>query len=196
MQVKVESNLLEFFAPSHSISRSTDRVERELSGVTGLEIVLTGTARDSLKDPARLAQIKALQTWLEQQPEIDRSFSLVDVLEEMNRAFSGGEVGANALPTRRKLIEQLLLIYDGKDLYELVNHEFQRGRITLSLNVHGSNEIRQVIERIRAHVAAHPIQGVAIEYCGIRPDLRGSGQTASSTARSRVSHRPSCRSCC
>jgi len=33
-------------------------VEDKLSGVTGLEIVLTGTERDSLKDPVRLAQIK------------------------------------------------------------------------------------------------------------------------------------------
>jgi len=34
----------------------------------------------------------------------------------------------------RKQIEQLLLIYDGKDLYELVNREFQRSRIALNLN--------------------------------------------------------------
>ncbi len=93
LQVKVESNLIEFFAPDHTISRSTDRVESKLSGITGLEIVLTGTERDSLKDPARLAQIKALQTWLEAQPEIDRSFSLVDVIEEMNRALPGRRTG-------------------------------------------------------------------------------------------------------
>ena len=147
MQVKVESNLLEFFAPDHSISRSTDRVEETLSGITGLEIVLSGTARDSLKNPVTLAQIKALQTWVEQLPEIDRSFSLVDVLEEMNRALNGEDLGANALPANRRLVEQLLLIYDGKDLYELVNREFQRGRITLSLNVHGANEISRVIDR-------------------------------------------------
>jgi len=166
MQVKVESNLLKFFAPDHRISRSTDRVESTLSGVTGLEIVLTGTARDSLKDPATLAQIKALQTWVEQQPEVDRGFSLIDVLEEMNRAFSGEDLGANALPTNRNLVEQLLLIYDGKDLYELVNREFQRGRITLSLNVHGANEISQVIDKVRTHVAAQPIAGVAIDLAG------------------------------
>jgi hypothetical protein len=166
MQVKVESNLLKFFAPDHRISRSTDRVESTLSGVTGLEIVLTGTARDSLKDPATLAQIKALQTWVEQQPEVDRGFSLIDLLEEMNRAFSGEDLGANALPTNRNLVEQLLLIYDGKDLYELVNREFQRGRITLSLNVHGANEISQVIDKVRTHVAAQPIAGVAIDLAG------------------------------
>ncbi len=166
LQVKVESNLIEFFAPDHSISRSTDRVESTLSGVTGLEIILTGSKRDSLKDPAVLAQIKALQTWVEQLPEVDRSFSLVDVLEEMNRALSGEELGENALPTRRPLVEQLLLIYDGKDLYELVNREFQRSRIPLSLNVHGANEISRVIDQVRAHAAAHPIAGVSIELAG------------------------------
>lgn len=166
MQVKVESNLLEFFAPDHSISRSTERVEKTLVGVTGLEVVMTGSARDSLKDPTTLAQIKALQAWLELQPEIDRSFSLVDVLEEMNRALNGDESKADALPTERKLVEQLMLIYDGKDLYELVNREFQRGRITLSLNVHGANEISQVIERIRTHIGERPIKGMTIEFSG------------------------------
>ncbi len=162
MQLKVESNLIEFFAPDHSISRSTDRVEARLSGVTTMEVVLTGEARDSLKDPATLAQIKALQTWLEQQPEIDRSFSLVEVIEEMNRAFSGDD----ALPTSRQLVEQLLLIYDGKDLYEMVNREFQRSRIALNLNVHGANEIGQVIERIEARLRAQPISGIRAEMAG------------------------------
>jgi hypothetical protein len=49
--VKVESNLIKFFAPDHSISRSTDRVEAKLSGVTTMEVVLTATGRDGLKDP-------------------------------------------------------------------------------------------------------------------------------------------------
>ncbi len=166
MQLKVESNLIKFFAPDHSISRSTERVEARLSGVTTMEIVLDTPERDGLKHPATLARIKALQTWLEQQPEIDRSFSLVDVIEEMNRAFSGEDLGDDALPTSRKLVEQLLLVYDGKDLYELVNREFRRGRIALNLNVHGANEIGQVIERIEAHLRAQPIPGARTEMAG------------------------------
>lgn len=166
MQVKVESNLIEFFAPGHSISRSTERVEAKLSGVTTMEIVLTTPGRDGLKDPATLGQIKALQAWLESQPEIDRSFSLVDVIEEMNTAFSGEDLGANALPDTRELVEQLLLVYDGKDLYELVNREFQRGRVALNLNVHGANEIGRVIERVEARLREHPIAGVDVRMAG------------------------------
>jgi len=166
LQVKVESNLIKFFGPGHSISRSTDRVEAKLSGVTTMEIVLTTPKRDGLKDPTTLAQIKALQIWLEAQPEIDRSFSLVELIEEMNAAFSGEDLGDDALPTDRRLVEQLLLIYDGEDLYELVNREFQRGRIALNLNVHGANEIGKVIERIEAHLNAQPIKGVETEMAG------------------------------
>lgn len=166
LQLKVESNLIKFYAPEHTISTSTDRIEEKLSGITTMEIVLTAPSRDGLKDPVTLAGIKSLQVWLEKQPEIDRSFSLVNVIEEMNRAFSGEELDEEALPKSRKLIEQLLLIYDGKDLYELVNREFQRGRIALNLNVHGANEIGRVIERIEAHLKAQPVAGVKVEMAG------------------------------
>lgn len=166
LQTKVESNLIEFFAPQHTISKSTDRVESMLSGVTGLEVILTGSERDSLKDPATLARIKALQVWIDTLPEVDRSFSLIDMLEEMNRALSGEDLGDAALPTTRKLVQQLLLIYDGDDLYEMVNREFQRGRLTLSLNVHGANEISRVVDKINARLAAHPIPGIHTELAG------------------------------
>ena len=166
LQTKVESNLIEFFSPTHTINKSTDRVEQKLSGVTGLEIILTGSGRDSLKDPIALAQIKDLQTWAESLPEVDRSFSLIDVLEEMNRALNGEDLGADALPSSRKLVEQLLLIYDGKELFELVNREFQRGRLTLSLNVHGANEISRVVDKIDARLAAHPITGIQTDLAG------------------------------
>lgn len=188
LQVKVESNLIAFFAPDHPISRSTERVEEKLSGVSTMEIVLTADARDGLKDPATLLQIQALQAWLEAQPEIDRSFSLVEVIEEMNRAFSGEDLGDEALPADRRLVEQLLLIYDGDDLYELVNREFQRGRIALNLNAHGANEISRVIQRIEARLAAQPIKRVETDISGFgrlfsdQEDAIVEGQVRSFTA--------------
>ncbi|MFN3715487.1 MAG: efflux RND transporter permease subunit [Thiobacillus sp.] len=166
LQVKVETNLIEFFAPDHTISRSTAEIEARLSGVTSLEVVLTGSGRDSLKDPVRLAQIRDFQRWIERQPEIDRAISIIDMLEEMNEAFQGEKLGDAALPSDRKLIEQLLLIYDGRDLYEIVNRDFARARIVMSLNVHGANEIGSVIERVREQAARQGIAGVEIDVAG------------------------------
>jgi predicted RND superfamily exporter protein len=52
-------------------------------------------------------------------------------------------------------------------LYELVNREFQRTRIPLSLNVHGANEIGHVIERVQTHLVAQPVTGMKIEFAGL-----------------------------
>jgi len=57
------------------------------------------------------------------------------------------------LPDNDPLLSQLLLIYDGRDLQELVNGEFQRMRILLNVNVHGANAIQAVIDKIDALVA-------------------------------------------
>lgn len=42
----------------------------------------------------------------------------------------------------------------------------QRVRIAFRLNVHGSNETTQAIDRIRAHLAARPIAGVRYDIAG------------------------------
>jgi uncharacterized protein len=115
MQVKVESNLIEFLRRTTASAAAPTASRRSCPASPRWRSCSPAAGRDSLKNPATLAQIKALQTWLEQQPEIDRSFSLVEVIEEMNRAFSGEDPGADALPTNRRLVEQLLLIYDGED---------------------------------------------------------------------------------
>ncbi len=172
MKVEAESDLLKFFDADHPLTRSTNIVESRLVGVTTLEIVVDGPGRDSLKNVARLRVIKSVQDWVEKQPEVDRASSMMDVIEEMNWAFHGEDAAFRRLPDNNKLLSQLLLIYDGRDLEEVVNQEYQRTRILLSLNVHGANGIEKVIERIKAHVAAQ-------DSLGLRWDIAGYGRLLS-----------------
>ncbi|AFL76080.1 efflux RND transporter permease subunit [Thiocystis violascens] len=151
-QVKTETNLLKFFAQDHPITQSTARIDQQLSGVTPLQIVFDGPSRDSLKEPDKLAVIQAVQDWVLTLPEVDQAFSLVDFIEEMHWAFHGQEPRFRSLPEDAALISQYLFVYDGRDLYDFVNHEFQRTVMLLNLNVHGAREIGQVIARIRAHL--------------------------------------------
>ena len=88
------------------------------------------------------------------------------MVEEMNWAFHGEEARYRALPDSDKLLSQLLLVYDGKDLDEFVNREYQRTRIALSVNVHGASAIGEVIDTIRAHLKNNPIPGVKVEIAG------------------------------
>ncbi len=151
-RVTAETDLYQFFSDDHSINVSTRRVERDLSGVSTLDVVFTGAGRDALKDARRLKVIQRFQDWADGLPEVDRSFSMVDILEEMNWAFHGEDQGYRVLPESKPLISQYLFIYDGRDLYEMVNREFDRTRVALNLNVHGGNRINETIDKIEGYL--------------------------------------------
>lgn len=153
LKVQAESDLLKFFDEAHPLTVSTAKVEEALVGVTALEIVVDGPGRDAFKDAARLQRIKALQTRVEALPEVDRTLSMMDIVEEMHWAFNEEDEAFRTLPDDDRLLSQLLLIYDGRDLQELVNGEFQRMRILLNVNVHGANAIQAVIDKIDVLVA-------------------------------------------
>ncbi|MCM8567011.1 efflux RND transporter permease subunit [Thauera linaloolentis] len=166
LNVEAESDLLKFFGEAHPLTQSTARVEAELVGVTALEIVVDGTGRDAFKDAQRLGAIKALQSKVEALPEVDRALSMMDIVEEMNWAFNEEDPQFRRLPDDDRMLSQLLLVYDGRDLQELVDGEYQRMRILLNLNVHGANAIQDVIGKIEGLIAAEGVPGLKWQFAG------------------------------
>jgi predicted RND superfamily exporter protein/(2Fe-2S) ferredoxin len=165
-RVRVESDLLAFFKPEHAVSRHTRLIEEKLSGVSTLEISLRGGQRDSLLTVATLSAIRDFQRRLDGLPEVDRSISMVDLIEEMHWAMNGEKPAFRALPPNDRQLRQYMLIYDGNDLYELVNRDFQHARILLSLNVHGAVAIGRTIQTIREQLSANPLPGIAVDIGG------------------------------
>ncbi|MBK1617384.1 RND transporter [Lamprobacter modestohalophilus] len=165
-RIQTETNLLYFFTPEAPIRQSTERIQERLIGVTSLEIILDMPARDGLKAPEQLRRIAELQAWLEAQPEVTRALSMVDLIEEMHWAFHEEDPAYRTLPDNRALIAQYLLIYDGRDLHELVDREFARARLTLNLNIHGARAINALIGRIRTQLAHTDWGEMQIEIAG------------------------------
>lgn len=185
MKVNVETDMLAFFAEDHEINVHTRRIESALVGTTSLVVSLESPDRDAFQSVATLRAVKGLQDWLDAQPEIDRTGSMVELVEEMHWAMNRERSTFRTLPPTDRLLRQYLLVYDGDDLYELVNRDFSHTQIVLSLNVHGTEAIRGVIDRIRLHAEANPIAGVTLEVGGYgrlladQIDLLVSGQTKS-----------------
>ncbi len=165
-KVEVESDVLAFFKPEHPVSRHTRLIESKLAGVTSLEVSLVGERRDSLQSVAMLNAVRDFQHWLGTLPEVDRSVSMVDLVEEMHWAMNGERPAFRALPGNDRLLRQYLLVYDGEDLYELVNRDFQHARILLNLNVHGAKEIGRTIETIRQRLETAPLPGLRVDIGG------------------------------
>ena len=83
---------------------------------------------DALKSPENLVQIKKFQQWADTLDEVDNSASLTDFIEEMHWGFNEEQDEFRSIPDNADLISQYLLVYDGNDLYDLVNfwYTFQR----------------------------------------------------------------------
>jgi predicted RND superfamily exporter protein len=164
-KIHVESDLLRFFQADHPLTRSTEIMEAKLSGATALVVFFEGQ-RDTFKDPAVLQAMAEFERWAEALPEVDRAVSMASLVEDMNWAFHGEDPAYRRVPDKRKLVSQLLLVYDGNDLQEMVNRDYSRSRMGLSLNVHGAHQIRAVIEKLNAQLKAHPIPGVHADTAG------------------------------
>lgn len=165
-RVQVETDLFRFFKQDHPISVSNERIRDKLSGVTTLEVVFDGPGRDSLKVPQRLAQIRDFQHWLDSLPEVDRSTSVAELIEEMHWAFHDEQPAYRTLPDSAALIAQYLFIYDGIELHELVNREFDRTRLLLNLRVSGAREINRVIRQIEQAVEERELGDLSVTVGG------------------------------
>ena len=166
-RVEVETDLYAFFGERHEITQATRMVESRLSGVMALEVVFDGPDFDSLMAPERLRAIEAVQAWLDQRPEVDYSLSLPQLVAEMHWAFNEEDPAFRTVPQSPDLVAQYLFIYDGRDLFDLVDRDFTRTRLLLNLNAHGARALNALMDDLRAHLSAHPPADLTWDFAGM-----------------------------
>lgn len=166
LSVHAETNLLEFFRDGHPIKVDTLQIEEKLSGTTSLDVVLESESVDAFKRPELLKTIKQFQQWAVSQPEIDKTTSVADFIEEMHWGFNAENPAFRQIPDNHALITQYLLVYDGKDLYDFIDRDFKYTRIGLSVNVHHANEISAVMQRITEYWESQGEQALTFEIAG------------------------------
>lgn len=165
-QIHTETNFLEFFEPDSELVQTTKRFQSQISGVTTLELLLTASQRDGLLNAPTQNWIRAMQIWLEAQPEVDRTLSMAEYVEEMHWAFHEGVEDYRMVPQRDRLIAQYLKLYDGEDLYDIVDREFAQTRILISVHEQGSNKIRELMNRIQNRLDEAPLSQATVQISG------------------------------
>lgn len=163
-RIEVRTNIYQFFSDSHAINQSTHAVETALSGVMPLDLVFQVPERDGLLSPERLKAMQAVRDHVETLPGVDRSLSMLDLLEEMNWAFHGSAPEQRRLPENRQLIAQYLLLYDGRDLQELADRDFTRARLNLSLRIHDTGHLRELMGELRRWLDTQDLHGMTVSF--------------------------------
>jgi predicted RND superfamily exporter protein len=170
-KVEVETNIQEFFPPTHSLRKATDYVEEKLVGTTPLEIIFSTSSSaemeaEILTQPETLHYFKDFQVWLEKQPEVDKTVSVVDFIEEMNWGFHSQDDNFLSIPKDSNLISQYLFIYDGEDMYDFIDEDYQQARVAMNVNVHGANQISELMKKTEQYLTQNPLQSTQWRITG------------------------------
>ena len=150
-QVEIHSRALQELRDDHPLVRATTLAEERLQGILAFEIDFDVEPGRAI-DPAVLAEMDSLQRFLEQDPMVTSTTSIVDLLRQMNRALHDDDPAWDRVPDSAELAAQLLLLYslsgDTEEIDELMTPARDRLHVTANLRDLGSAAFFPLLERV------------------------------------------------
>ena len=143
-KIKIETNQIEWFPKKEDCYKSTMLVDKNLSGIGDVEIVIKGK-KDTLKDPDILKRIDTLSLKIRKIPRIKKVISLADYVKNINKALKEDNPEQYTIPDSQSLIAQELFLFslsdDGrKELDNIVTSDYSQGRISVKTESMPSQE--------------------------------------------------------
>ena len=165
-QVRVETNLIDFFKKSSPVRVSMDFVEKRLSGVGTLDISLKADAMDTFKEPENLRLIERIQQYINALESVDKTMSFVDFLKDMNASFHNEDIRFYTVPASLEMVSQYLLVYDADDIEDYVNTDYDHARILVRISEHSSGGQKKIVDKIQSYIDGIDHPGIDIRVTG------------------------------
>jgi predicted RND superfamily exporter protein len=167
----VNSSWLSDFKEGSEVALSTALINERFDGTIFLNIVVEGEEKDALKSPELLRKIDSLQEYAETLPYVGGSLSVVDYLKSLNKTLNAMDEQYNVLPATRAEIAEALYLYSVSGqpelLDEVVDFDYRRANITVSIKTDETMHLRNIIDKIDAYVDEHfSDQKVDVNYAG------------------------------
>ena len=134
-------NPLSWLPEDNALRQSTRIIDDAMAGTMSMEILIDKGSDYAFHEPENLRGLEQITDAIEGQSDmviqVGQSFSIVDVLKEINKGLNGNEETSYRLASDRALISQELLLFENsgsEDLEELVDTIYSKARITLIVN--------------------------------------------------------------
>ncbi len=152
----VNSSWLSDFKEGTEVRVATDILNERLDGSIFLNVVVEADAPGGLKSRALLERIEALQEYVETLPYVGDSLSVVDYLKSMNKSLHAEDDAYRVLPPSDAAIAELLYLYSVSGqpelLDEVVDFDYQRANITISIKTDQTLHLKEIIDDVKAFV--------------------------------------------
>jgi predicted RND superfamily exporter protein len=110
LENEVNSDPVEYFAKTNEVKKAYDFAKTKLNGLRGVNYIVDSGKAEGAKDPEFLNRLNEFTKWIEAEPEIMQTNSIIDILKEMNFVLNASK-GEKTLPQTRKGVAEQLLLY-------------------------------------------------------------------------------------
>ena len=158
-QVRVGYDYMDNLPPGSEARTAVEKTQEHLEGTAIFHVIVDAAQNDAWQEPVNLAVLKEIQEWLESQPEVAATTSIVDYLAVINPGFEGkAATGERQIPGSRTQISQMLFFGASDDTWQFVDRNYRRTNIIVRIPVLDSDSMLDLIARVRGHLARLPHQ--------------------------------------
>jgi predicted RND superfamily exporter protein len=175
VRLRVDTNHINFFSPSHPLGQSARIIDSELSGIYSFQIMLEGPP-ESLGTPANLQRMQRLEQDLLALDGVKKTRSAADYVRRVNKELHDGDPAAAIVPSDPATVAQELFVFtiggEGRhELERVLATDYSRAQIDVKLRSMSSDVVLTLINRADARA---------------REIFAGSGVTATTTGAGRL----------
>lgn len=152
-KIQPETNYIIFFSRDSDVRQANALVNTHFGGSNTFEIVVDTKERNGIETPQFLKDLKAFQEDLRTIEHLAHPMSVVDLLEEENRALHGDSAKYNRLPESG--IAQYLLLLESDDdeiLQDFIDFDHREARVRVMTSSTRSRTTKRIITEINQRV--------------------------------------------
>jgi uncharacterized protein len=169
-RIRVDTSFKRQFPRAHPVRVADDILGRTFSGTNTLVFLVDGHEAGALHDPAALNAIDRLQRFVEADPSVGKTLSIVDYLKAMHQALNGGDASFSVVPPSAELVSQYLFLYSmsggPEDLNSQIDPEHRHAAVRVFLRNDSTDYGEHLLARIKQQVAATMPPGFVVRYSG------------------------------
>jgi predicted RND superfamily exporter protein/CRP-like cAMP-binding protein len=163
-RINVETNYIGFFNPKSNIRVENKLIGERLAGTQPIYVVIEGSGPQSVTKLDVLTAMRELQDFIDLQPGVDKTMSLLDYISLIRRTLQPD--APSGLPATQNDIDQMLLLVNRKDVQAVLNADASRANIIVRSSLSGSAAVNDFVERVSQFAAGRFPRGVTVRPTG------------------------------
>ena len=159
-KLHVGFNFLDEFKPHVQFRQHTEYIQGVMGGMLNLVFIYDAGEAEGVKRQDVLAHLEEFQAYADQSPIVKKSYSLVDILKDINQSFHGDDPAYYHLPDSDELIAQYLLMYEisgGEELQDFLSGDYSQTTLELRVDITDSPRIAELVDELQVYLAENPV---------------------------------------